>query len=224
MINEIQNIKKELNLLKDKYETLNNNHIILINNYNTINNKYETLFKEFNILKRNTRYKYPLEKKDSNIDKNIFYNNNIEPNNIDYNDSKYLFFNKDDIGDILTNYYSCIFNNKSHIFIPIDKCKKDKKITYKFRVYNNGQDFPNDTLIKCLNNDSEIYFKHVKIIDFIQNKDDKRFYEIPVEILFKDLDDIKINENYELECYLMSDKEGKIGNKNNGKLNIQILK
>ena len=46
------------------------------------------------------------------------------------------------------------------------------------------------------------------------------YYEFPVEILIKDIDDIKKGDKYELEYYLLSDKEGKICSKNNGKFEI----
>ena len=55
----------------------------------------------------------------------------------------------------------------------------------------------------------------------------QNYYEIPVEILFKDIDNVKKGDKYELEYYLLSDREGIILNINNkkkiGKLQIIII-
>jgi hypothetical protein len=53
------------------------------------------------------------------------------------------------------------------------------------------------------------------------------YYEFPVEIKFKDIDNIKKDDKCELEYYLLSDREGTILNINNkkkiGKLQIIII-
>ena len=51
----------------------------------------------------------------------------------------------------------------------------------------------------------------------------ENYYEFPVEILFKDIDNIRSGDIYELEYYLLSDREGKIESKNNGKLQIKFI-
>ena len=94
------------------------------------------------------------------------------------------------------------------------------------KVYNNGIKFPEDTIIRCNNNDSEIYFNSEKIDKSFQKY--PNYYEIPVEILFNDIiDNVKKGDKYELEYYLLSDREGIILNINNkkkiGKLQIIII-
>jgi hypothetical protein len=114
--------------------------------------------------------------------------------------------------------FSCVYSNEEKNLCTIANIKKDLKIKHKFRVYNNGIEFPEDTIIRCNNNDSEIYFNSVKIDKSFQKY--PNYYEIPVKILFKDIGNIKIGDKYELEYYLLSDREGKIYSKNNGNFEI----
>ena len=102
----------------------------------------------------------------------------------------------------------------------------NKNLNIKLKVFNNGIEFPEDTIIRCKNNDSEIYFNSVKIDKSFQKY--PNYYEIPVEILFNDIiDNVKKGDKYELEYYLLSVRKGIILNINNkkkiGKLEINIF-
>ena len=140
----------------------------------------------------------------------IYFNNNI--NNYQLNKEILNFFNKNEIKE-KRDFFSCVFSNKEKLYYKL-------KIKHKLKVYNNGIEFPEDTIIRCNNNDSEIYFNSVKINKSFQKY--PNYYEFPVEILFKDIDDIKKGDKYELEYYLLSDKQGPIFSNNYGKLEIII--
>jgi hypothetical protein len=118
-----------------------------------------------------------------------------------------------------TQNFSCVYSNEEKLY-----CKL--KFEHKLKVYNNGIEFPEDTIIRCNNNDSEIYFNSVKIDKSFQKY--PNYYEIPVEILFNDIiDNVKKGDKYELEYYLLSVRKGIILNINNkkkiGKLEINIF-
>ncbi len=145
----------------------------------------------------------------------IYFNNNI--NNYQLNKEILNFFNKNEIKD-KRDFFSCVFSNKEKLYSKI-------KIKHNLKVYNNGIEFPEDTIIRCNNNDSEIYFNSVNINESKQKY--PNYYEFPVEIKFKDIDNIKKDDKCELEYYLLSDREGTILNINNkkkiGKLQIIII-
>jgi hypothetical protein len=155
----------------------------------------------------------------NNNNKEYPYNNQI-PINYELNKEILNFFNKNEMN--YTQNFSCVYSNAEKILYTI---KKDSKINHKLKVYNNGIKFPEDTIIRCNNNDSEIYFNSVNINESIQKY--PNYYEFPVEILFKDIDNIKKDDKCELEYYLLSDREGTILNINNkkkiGKLQIIII-
>ena len=113
-----------------------------------------------------------------------------------------------------TQNFSCVYSNEEKLYYKL-------KFEHKLKVYNNGIEFPEDTIIRCKNNDSEIYFNSVKIDKSFQKY--PNYYEFPVEILFKDIDNIKKDDKYELEYYLLSDKQGPIYSNNYGKLEIILI-
>jgi len=216
--NENLNFNYELNILKNENKLLSEKVKILENENKEFKEKINYFLKkiqelEMNIYKINNSKNQP----------EIMYNNNLNINNNNeikekINDEIIQFFNKEEINKVYLNYYNCVFSNKERLQCNLNNIKN--KIEHTFKVYNNGKEFPKDTIIRCINNDSEIYFNSVKIKQSFQKY--KNYWEFPVEILIKDFDDIKKGDKYELEYYLLSDREGKIHSKNNGKLEILL--
>ena len=86
---------------------------------------------------------------------------------------------------------------------------------------NIGAKWPTDTLLKCIPDDSNIYFFHLKITDGVWSYNDESYevFVFPVKILFKNYN--KFSKINKLSCHLLSDRYGKIGNKI-GKMEIII--
>ncbi len=185
-------------------------------NINKINHSNNIDNKEIKQIKQKINTNNNIINTNNNNNNNYIYFNN---NNINYELNKEIlnFFNKNEIKD-KRDFFSCVFSNKEKLYSKI-------KIKHNLKVYNNGIEFPEDTIIRCNNNDSEIYFNSVKINKSFQKY--PNYYEFPVEIKFKDIDNIKKDDKYELEYYLLSDREGTILNINNkkkiGKLQIIII-
>ena len=120
-------------------------------------------------------------------------------------------------------------NNKENhtINIQINKIMKYQPIEYHFRINNNGeQEWPNDTFLKCENDDTEIYFYYVsnndEDVSLVPISNDEVFYKFKVKILFKNYRNIHIGE-YKLRASLISDNLGRIGNEY-GILIINVIK
>ena len=220
------------NSLNERIEKLENENKELKKKIEEINlyflNKFQEI--EFNINKINDSNNNTIQEikeikqiiNTNNNNKEYPYNNQI-PINYELNKEILIFFNKNEMNHFQN--FSCVYSNEEKNLCTITDIKKDSKIKHKFKVYNNGIEFPEDTIIRCNNNDSEIYFNSVQIDKSFQKY--PNYYEIPVEILFKDIDNIKKGDFYELEYYLLSDREGIILNINNkkkiGKLQIIII-
>ena len=120
-------------------------------------------------------------------------------------------------------------NNKNNHTITVKKneINQYQPIEYYFRINNNGQqEWPNDTFLKCENDDTEIYFYYVSInddeVEPIPISQNEIFQRFKVRILFKNYRNIKIGE-YKLRASLISDKLGKIGNEY-GILIVNVIK
>jgi hypothetical protein len=123
------------------------------------------------------------------------------------------------------NGYSCYYEDKkikksdrtnrtkkNIIEIPSKQISKENDIIYKFKIIDNGkQNWPNDVCLKCLNNDSEIYFLSSKQKEAIIDGNEQ-WYEFTAHILFKSYKKVE-KKLHILKGYLLSDKYGRIGNK-----------
>ena len=108
-----------------------------------------------------------------------------------------------------------------------NKITPQNPIIFFFRIKNNGKEvWPDDTLLKCEVDDSEIYFYYVSINDedskFIVLKNGDNYQEFKIRVLFKNYSNIIEGNEYKLRAYLLSDKNGRIGN-DYGLLNIKVL-
>ena len=159
---------------------------------------------------------------------NLAYLNNLK---INFHISSSLFQSVNSINLInnnidnnnLNNYnYEFIDNNSSLEVKKEDIIQKKKIFDFYFKIKNIGANWPIDTLLKCVPDDSNIYFFHLKIKDDVWNYKDEKLgviYVFPVKILFKNYN--KFNKINKLSCYLISDRYGRIGNKI-GKMEIKI--
>lgn len=120
------------------------------------------------------------------------------------------------------NGYSCYYLDKkfddndtsSNNVMAFDKddfLENKNKITYTFKIKNNGKEnWPDDVFLKCLNNNCDIYFLSTKHKEIIIDGDEQ-WYEFPVDVKFKNINHIK-KKLHILKGYLESDKIGRIGN------------
>ena len=216
MNNEIDSI---LNQLKNKFnhiEKLNQN--LLLNN-NQLSNENKSLLnklkeKEIEINEKNSIIEN-LEKKIYNYKKqmiNLIKIINQNKININFNLSSSLN------NQLLKKKYDCQFlldQNKNTLKISKKEIQNKKIIDFSFNIINNGnEEWPFDTMLKCNPDDSNIYFFYVKFKSeeiFYYKENNNLIYIFPVRILFKNYN--KIKENNILNCFLVSDREGKIGNK-----------
>ncbi len=212
-----------------KYDELGN-QIYTLKYYNDLNeynkqllNKIEQLNNYKNILnddlkkleKINKSIIATIDKKESIID-----NDNIKSDNDSHNEEI----------DIKTKkIFKCRFLNKENekiISIKKSLIHSQYKIKYKFKVENLGEEWPNDTYIKCEENE-DIDFEKVGLGDCsskdIFNSKGEFFHEFEVKIFFKDYNNIQIKK-YELKAYLESLDNGVFEMENGyGNLIINII-
>ena len=147
-----------------------------------------------------------LYKEDNNNDLN---NNisNINNYNIDNFDSNNYQKEK-------KNYLSCKFFKNKDIIISKSLIKENFTIHHKIKVFNDGMDnlcWPEDTFIRCINDDSEIYFYHSNDKEIQVINQNTIFFLFKVIILFKNYYNIQEGK-YTLNYQLISDFFGNIGN------------
>ncbi len=128
------------------------------------------------------------------------------------------------------NDHKCKFlyneNEENIIKINIIDLDHEKPIQYFFNVENNGEEWPNDTYIKCVDNE-ELYFEEVGILDndskdIFDIKKEQFYHSFKVKIFFKDYSNIRLKD-YILLAYLESKSEGIIKSENDyGKLIIRV--
>ena len=117
--------------------------------------------------------------------------------------------------------YSCLFyeDNKTLKIKLADLRRNDNRIRYIFKIQNNGQKpWPDDTFLKCVNDDSDIFFYHC-VIGPVKWIDNIVYNEFEIIINFKN--DYPNIGNYQCHAILMSDSKGQMG-KTIGTLNIKI--
>ena len=158
-----------------------------------------------------------LYKEDNNNDLN---NNisNINNYNIDNFDSNNYQKEK-------KNYLSCKFFKNKDIIISKSLIKENFTIHHKIKVFNDGMDnlcWPEDTFIRCINDDSEIYFYHSNDKEIQVINQNTIFFLFKVIILFKNYYNIQEGK-YTLNYQLISDFFGNIGNET-GYLTVIVTK
>jgi len=159
---------------------------------------------------------------------NLAYINNLKINfHVDsslYQSINYINLNNNFIINNNSNKIDYEFiDNNSTLEVKKKEIIENKKIfDFYFKIKNKGADWPIDTLLKCIPDDSYIYFFHLKMNEGVWSYRDEYkeiIYVFPVKILFKNYS--KFSKINKLSCYLVSDRYGKIGNKI-GKMNLII--
>jgi hypothetical protein len=214
-INESEEIEK----LKEKYN--NNQQKIekikqLIEQLETQLNFYENELSSNNININNNN-----NNKNINLNNNKINLNNNKNRNIDN------FSNDFNFPNIPQNYqnnfvqikeinedFSCVYyENNITIDVKLDEIiNKTKIIKYNFKIQNNGKKpWPDDTFLKCINDDSDIFFYYSKMnTNKVIWKDNVVYNEFEVIINFKN--PIPKKGKYFCHAQLMSDTRGKMGN------------
>jgi hypothetical protein len=110
--------------------------------------------------------------------------------------------------------FSCVYyENDITINVKLDEIiNKTKIIKYNFKIQNNGKKpWPDDTFLKCINDDSDIFFYYSKMnTNKVIWKDNVVYNEFEVIINFKN--PIPKKGKYFCHAQLMSDTRGKMGN------------
>ena len=213
---------------------LNENHVLTNKNelneaINEIkNNKID--IKIFVLEIKNLELNNKIEDLNKKILKNIELNNKIEELN-----KKIIIFNneinnlRNDIQKLINKNNPIQYNYKIHFDEnKIVKVKKNnlilnKSIKYLFKIFNLGKEWPKNTFLRCIPDNNEIFFLPTKEYILGEEEDiinQNYYYGFEVIILFKNINHIE-NKEYVLNCELLHDKEGKIGEEN-GSLRIKI--
>ena len=210
---EIKRLEIEKNNLKKKIEKIRkeNQEFEEKKNKNLADSKIDDALNRLKIMEKSESKNMP-----------IISNNNVKLGEIP---------EKIKIKNINSNTLNCEFlDNKipfNHtIEVEKSKIKPQNPIIYFFRIKNNGEEvWPDDTLLKCEVDDSEIYFYYVSIKDedteFIVLKNGDNYQQFKIRVLFKNYNNIIEGEEYKLRAYLLSDKNGRIGN-DYGLLTIKV--
>ena len=112
-------------------------------------------------------------------------------------------------------YLSCYFINQRNVKqILKKKIEKNEPIKTPIFFSNNGLgEWPKDSILKCINDDSDIYFLSQKLTKeelLYSKKKNKEYISTNIDILFKNYNKIK-QGYYTLKIQLYSDLKGKIG-------------
>jgi hypothetical protein len=203
-----EKLKKEFTKKNEEKtpEKNKNNGNIILNNENikikgkTPKNNETTLYKEDN---------------NKDLNNNISNINNYNIDNFDSN-----IYQKEK-----KNYLSCKFFKNKEIIIRKSLIKENFTIHHKIKVFNDGMDnlcWPEDTFIRCINDDSEIYFYHSNDKEIQIKNQNTIFFLYKVIILFKNYYNIQEGK-YTLNYQLISDFFGNIGNET-GYLTVIVTK
>ncbi len=192
-----------------------NNQIKIIEKSKSLNEFKEKISNIFDINNNDLKnviinMKIPIDELNEN---NEFYNDYILFNNLNNIVIEIIDLNN----PIKKEDYSCVFFEDNEILnIKLEDLKKnDNRIKYIFKIQNNGEKpWPEDTFLKCVKEDSDIFFFHCNNIYY-----NEVYNEFEIIINFKN--SYPNIGDYQCHAILMSDSKGQMG-KNVGTLNIKI--
>ncbi len=197
---------------------------------NRLKQRKKELIKDYlAIKKKNLDLKKELSlnnKENGKVNEESLENNNEEKKNNNHLKEKNII---NSINDLFIKF-NCHFldndNIENHIIkIKLNKISQNNPIKYHFRVRNNGNNkWPNDTILKCMNDDTEIFFFYSSINDYDSkfiNDNDGGYQMFTIIVIFKNYCNIQVGY-YNLRAYLISDKFGRIGDEF-GNLIVQVL-
>ena len=223
--NEIEKLKKDIEKAKNQEEekdVVNENDFELIRNSQIIRNS---------IINKKTEKKEENSNNDFEIGSSYMGSKDIKKKK---DESKFKVINTKKQQQNTNNYnfdgpmsssiirpmsfLSCSFvNNKNKKKIQHYKIEKNEPIKMEIFFFNDGRiEWPKDSILKCINNDSDIYFLSQKLSSKLlqqSKKKDKLCCSDIIQIYFKNYHRIEPGK-YTLEICLYSDLKGKIGNKN----------
>jgi hypothetical protein len=218
--NEIDSLKKKIEELEKINKGLTKNYYKL-KDKNSQNEKIIARLEKKNFQYKNELYKFITFINKNNINYNIFSSFNSKSIlESFYNNNNNNFNNINNINNINNNFnnlvYDCEFIENNYILSVYEDEVKSKNIfEFCFKIKNTGKEnWPTDTLLKCIPDESDIFFYPLKITDGPWNFTDENkevIYIFPVKILFKNYN--KFKKENKLSCFLLSDRKGKIGNK-----------
>ena len=202
---QVQFLSKQLykinKVLDSKKEKKNENNYLINNHSNILNEKKKKEEEEKIQNREKIDYKNTITKKNKEKEKEI--ENKIREDNIKKPNS--VLNPKFNSMDKKQNF-SFKFIKSKDIVIDESIIKQNKTIHHKIKVLKNGIgnfNLPEDTFIRCINNDSDIYFYHSNEIE-IEVDNQNTFIYFNVIILFKNYSSIK-EGRYTLSYHLMSD-------------------
>ena len=222
----------EVQILNQYDYDLNVQELINSNIYILIKNKYN-FQSYFNLLNDNSKKLKEIESKIKDLIKdfdtislNNQNNNNRNNNNRNNNNIVINPFNQNNFIDtnIKSDYSMIILNNNETLSVHVEKINSPSPYPIEFTIYiknnNNNLTWPNDTILKCKNDNTEIFFYHCKWNQMKTNFNGEICYAFEI-ILNSKTKKIAVGK-YSCRFFLISDSKGRIGN-NFGQINLNVF-
>ena len=129
--------------------------------------------------------------------------------------------------DIKSDYSAVFLNNNEKISVLIEKVLSNSPEPIEFTLYikNNGNlEWPNDTILKCKNDNTNIFFYHITWDKNETYFNRERCYKFTIVLNFKtkNIKNIYLG-NYSCRYFLTSDSKGRVGN-NYGQFFLDVCK
>ena len=228
---KIKDLIKDFDTISLNNQNNNNNNI---NNNNINNNNINNNNKNNN--NRNNNNRNNNNRNNNNINYNNINYNNINYNNINNNNRNNNNRNNNNIvinpfnqnnfidTNIKSDYSMIILNNNETLSVHVEKINSPSPYPIEFTIYiknnNNNLTWPNDTILKCKNDNTEIFFYHCKWNQMKTNFNGEICYAFEI-ILNSKTKKIAVGK-YSCRFFLISDSKGRIGN-NFGQINLNVF-
>jgi hypothetical protein len=201
--NQLENNSKELDEIEKDFKKLLND------------------FNQFSIDKKNDKKKIKIYTNDTDFSNDF----KIIPKK---GSDKYNQINLSNLvdKDIKSDYSAVFLNNNDEISVLIEKViKSPEPIEFPFYIKNNGNlEWPNDTILKCKNDNTNIFFYHITWDKNETYFNGERCYLFKIVLNFKtkNIKNIYLGI-YSCRCFLISDSKGRVGN-TYGQLFLNVFK
>ena len=225
LIKNKYNFQSYFNLLNDNSKKLKE-----------IESKIKDLIKDFDTISLNNQNNNNNNINNNNINNNNINNNNKNNNNRNNNNRNnnnrnnnnivIIPFNQNNFIDtnIKSDYSMIILNNNETLSVHVEKINSPSPYPIEFTIYiknnNNNLTWPNDTILKCKNDNTEIFFYHCKWNQMKTNFNGEICYAFEI-ILNSKTKKITVGK-YSCRFFLISDSKGRIGN-NFGQINLNVF-
>ena len=208
---------KDKNIFQDYFNQLENNSKEL----DEIEKDFKNLLDDFN--------QFSIDKKNDKKKNKIYTNDTDFTNDFKFiskkSSDKYNQINLSNLvdKDIKSDYSAVFLNNNEKISAHIDKViKSPDLIEFTFYIKNNGNlKWPNDTILKCKNDNTNIFFYHITWDKNETNFNGEMCYPFKIVLNFK-TKNIYLGI-YSCRCFLTSDSKGRVGN-TYGQLFLNVYK